>query len=71
MPCYFSKPRIKNLVEQLLEVKQWQIEEELLKEKSNTELHEMSEEELYALIVSILYKLMKKKMRKEANLIYI
>ena len=71
MPCYFLKPRIKNLFEQFREFTQRQIEEELLKEKSDTELHEMSEDELFNLIMSIFYKLMKKKMRKEANLIYI
>ncbi len=52
-------------------VKQREIEEELLKEKTDAELHEMSEDLLYALIMSICRKLLKKKMRKEATLIYI
>lgn len=71
MPCYFLKPRIKDLLNQLREVTQRQIEEELLKVKSDTELHEMPEDVLYMLIVSICRKLLKKKMRKEVNLIYI
>jgi len=71
MPCYFLKPRIKALLKELRFVKQREIEEELLKEKTDAELHEMSEDLLYALIMSICRKLMKKKMRKEATLIYI
>ena len=71
MPCYFLKPRIKDLVNQFREVTQRQIEEELLKVKSDAELHEMSEDVLYNLILIVYEKLKKKKMRKEANLIYI
>jgi len=71
MPCYFLRPRIKDLLTKIPIVPKRQVEEELLKEKTDSELHEMSEDELYALIVSIYRKLMKKKMRKEANLIYI
>ena len=71
MPCYFLKPRIKSLLKELRFVKQREIEEELLKEKTDAELHEMSEDLLYALIMSICRKLLKKKMRKEATLIYI
>ena len=54
-----------------LKIVQHEIEEELLKEKTDAELHEMSEDLLYALIMSICRKLLKKKMRKEATLIYI
>lgn len=71
MPCYFLKPKIKELVTKIPIIPQRQVEEELLKEKTNAELHEMSEDELYALIVSVYRKLLKKKMRKEVNLIYI
>ena len=63
MPCYFSNLRIKNLLKQFRQIQQRKIEEELLKEKTNAELHDMSEEELFALIVKAVYKLFKKKMR--------
>jgi hypothetical protein len=71
MPCYFLKPRIKALLNRLRDVTQRQIEEELLKVKSDDELHEMEEDVLYNLIMIVYEMLRKKKMRKEATLIYI
>ncbi|MHA2289439.1 MAG: hypothetical protein ACXABG_11700 [Promethearchaeota archaeon] len=71
MPCYFLKTKIKNLLEELRDITQFEIENELLKEYSDEELHEMSEDMLYVLILAIYEKLKKKKMRKEAKLIYI
>ena len=71
MPCYFLYQRIKKLLEQFNFITQNEIENELLKENSDEELHEMSEDDLYALILAIYKKLIKKKMRKEANLLYI
>jgi len=71
MPCYFLKPRIKALLNRLRDVTQRQIEEELLKVKSDDELHELEEDVLYNLIMIVYEMLRKKKMRKEATLIYI
>ena len=71
MPCYFLKQKIKALLEQLRDITQYEIEDELLKEYSDVELHEMSEDMLYGLILAVYEKLKKKKMRKEAKLIYI
>ena len=71
MPCYFLKQRIKELLEQLRDITQHEIEKELLKEYTDEELHEMSEDMLYVLILAVYEKLKKKKMRKEASLIYI
>ncbi len=71
MPCYFLKPRIKTLLNRLRDVTQRQIEEELLKVKSDDELHEMEEDVLYNLIMIVYEMLRKRKMRKEVNLIYI
>ncbi len=71
MPCYFLKQKIKALLEELRDITQYEIENELLKEYSDEELHEMSEEMLYALILAAYEKLRKKKMRREAKLIYI
>ena len=71
MPCYLLYQRIKKLLEQFNFITQNEIENELLKENSDEELHEMSEDDLYALILAIYKKLIKKKMRKEANLLYI
>ena len=71
MPCYFLKPKIKDLLEELRDITQFEIENELLKEYSDEELHEMSEDMLYILILTVYEKLKKKKMRKEAKLIYI
>jgi len=71
MPCYFFKPKIKGVLEELRDVTQYEIEIELLKEYTNEELHEMSEDLLYILILAVYEKLKKKKMRKEVKLIYI
>jgi len=71
MPCYFLKQKIKALLEQLRDITQYELEDELLKEYSDAELHEMSEDMLYVLILAVYEKLKKKKMRKEAKLIYI
>lgn len=71
MPCYFLKPKIKEALDELTDVTQREIEIELLKEYTNEELHEMSEDLLYILILAVYEKLKKKKMRKEVKLIYI
>ena len=71
MPCYFLRPRIKALLNRLRDVTQRQIEEELLKVKSDDELHEMEEDMLYNLIMIVYEMLRKRKMRQEVNLIYI
>lgn len=71
MPCYFLKPKIKGVLKELRDTTQYEIEIELLKEYTNEELHEMSEDMLYILILAAYEKLKKKKMRKEVKLIYI
>ncbi|MFX0083206.1 MAG: hypothetical protein ACFE94_15790 [Candidatus Hodarchaeota archaeon] len=54
-----------------MDISQEQIYQELLKEKSDKELHEMDENELIFLILEVLKRLEKKKMKKEVKLIYI
>ena len=71
MPCYFLKPKIKNLLKELKDITTYEIENELLKEYSDEELHAMSEDTIYLLILAVYERLKKKKMRKEAKLIYI
>jgi len=43
----------------------------LLKDYTDEELHEMSEEEIVKLILQLLGKLRNKKMKKDARLIYV
>jgi hypothetical protein len=62
--------RIKTLIEMNQEISQEQVYQELLKEKSDTELHEMSEEEIEWLVRKIILRL-RKKMDKEVKTIYI
>jgi len=55
----------------LSDISQEQVYQELLKENSDDELHEMEENELLSLILEILKRIEKKKMKKEVKLIYI
>lgn len=55
----------------LKDLSQEQVYQELLKEKSDDELHIMEENELLFLILEVLKRIEKKKMRKEVKLIYI
>ena len=50
MPCYFLKPKIRNLLKELKDITTYEIENELLKEYSDEELHAMSEDTIYLLI---------------------
>jgi hypothetical protein len=52
-------------------MEQNQIYQELLKENSDEELHEKSEDELVNLISRALLKIRKKKMEKDVKLIYV
>jgi len=67
MPCYFLKPKIKGILEELRDITQYEIEIELLKEYTDEELHEMSEDMLYILILAVYEKLKKKKCGKKPN----
>ncbi|MFX0024182.1 MAG: hypothetical protein ACFE9S_17785 [Candidatus Hermodarchaeota archaeon] len=53
------------------EISQDQIYEELLKIKTDEELHEMPEDELTDLIIFLLPRIKKKPMKKEVKMIYI
>ena len=63
-----QKPPIKRLLESIQGISDIEVYEELLQEKNDEELHEMSENELLALILEVLKRT---KMRKEVKLIYI
>jgi len=52
-------------------ISQEQVYQELLKENSDEELHEMEENELLLLILEALKRIEKKKMKEEVRLIYI
>ena len=71
MPCFFNYERIKQL--RLTTEEQSQVYQELLKENTDEELHEMSEDELIKLILLVLMKIRKKIkiMKKDVRLIYV
>ena len=70
-----KNPRIKRLIKTTPDLTELEIVEELRKEKSEEELHKLSEIELMKLIISILARLRvrsgKGKMKKEVKQIYI
>ena len=58
------------MVESNPEISEEQIHQELLKENTDKELHEMSENELLNLILRIMLQL-RKKMAKDVKMIYV
>lgn len=69
-----SIKRIKKLIDSDLEISDIQVYQELLKDFSEEELHEMSEDILFELIVQIMRQLRKKMYKKidqEVKMIYI
>jgi len=70
IPCFFQLIRIKRMVESNPEISEEQIHQELLKENTDKELHEMSENELLNLILRIMLQL-RKKMAKDVKMIYV
>ncbi|MFX1317222.1 MAG: hypothetical protein ACFE9T_15275, partial [Promethearchaeota archaeon] len=71
IPCFFNKERIKWFLQTFKEISQDELYKELLKERTDNELHEMSEEELIDLILQVLNKMRKKKMKKEVKQIFV
>lgn len=71
MPCYLKIPKVKMIFDKLKEKDRERVLDELLKQKNDEELHQMSEEEIIELILKIIYWLRLKKMRKEVELIYV
>ena len=68
MPCFFNRRRIKKL--RLTQKEQTQVYKELLKEKTDEELHEMSEMDILDLILKLLPKI-RKNMKEDVKLIYV
>jgi hypothetical protein len=71
MPCYLKYPRIRLTLDRLTEQVREKVLDELLKQKSDEELHQMTEDEILELILKIIYWLSKKKMAKEVETIYV
>lgn len=71
MPCYLKYPRIRLTLDGLREQFREKVLDELLKQKSDEELHQMSEDEILELILKIIYWLRMKKMAKEVEMIYV
>jgi hypothetical protein len=72
MPCYLKKTRIKMTLDGLKEQFRQKVLDELLKQKSDEELHQMSEDEILDLIFKIIYWLrLKKKIAKDVEMIYV
>ncbi|MFX1476872.1 MAG: hypothetical protein ACFFCI_01955 [Promethearchaeota archaeon] len=71
MPCYLKYPKISAMLDGLKEQIREKVLDELLKQKSDEELHQMSEDEILELILKIIYWLRMKKMAKEVEMIYV
>ncbi|MFW9867937.1 MAG: hypothetical protein ACFFEN_17725 [Candidatus Thorarchaeota archaeon] len=71
MPCYLKYPKISTILDGLKEQIREKVLDELLKQKSDEELHQMSEDEILELILKIIYWLRMKKMAKEVEMIYV
>jgi hypothetical protein len=71
MPCFFNKLRIRKLLFQLEITNYNALYEEMLKQYTDDELHQMSEEKLIELIREIHLRLKKlKPMTKEIEMMY-
>ena len=60
IPCYLRIERIKRLIVSDPEISEEQVHLELLKDYSDAELHEMSEQEILNLILRVMFELRKK-----------
>jgi len=60
IPCFLRKERIKKLIESDQEISQEQVYQELLKDYSDIELHETSEDEILNLILRVRFQLRQK-----------
>ena len=54
MPCYLKFPNVRRILDGLKEQVRDQVLDELLKQKSDLELHQMSENEILDLILKII-----------------
>jgi len=71
MPCYLKYPRIRMTIDRLKVQLREKVLDELLKQKSDEELHQMSEDEILELMLRIIHWLRMKKMAKEVEMIYV
>jgi len=71
LPCYLKYPRIRVTLDGLKEQVREKVLNELLKQKSDEELHQMTEDQILELILRIIYWLRMKKMAKEVETIYV
>jgi len=71
MPCYLKIPKVRMILDELKEIDRKQVEDELLKQENDEELHQMQEDEIIELILKIIYWLKLKKMEKEVEMIYV
>ncbi|MHA2009281.1 MAG: hypothetical protein ACXABO_19040 [Promethearchaeota archaeon] len=71
MPCYLKSPRVAKIINELKENVKTQVLDELLKQNTDEELHQMDDEKIVKLILNIIQRLIVKKMKKEVEMIYI
>jgi hypothetical protein len=71
VPCYLKLTRVRMTLDRLTENFRVQVLDELIKQKSDEELHQMQEDEILELIAQIIYRLRLRKMAKDVEMIYV